>query len=114
MTPDSTFSVGDVFDPAKYEPFELGQVQWIRRPGEGDRADLSCGFWHVTPEEAPEPFDLPFHQDETVHIVEGHIRVEVIGGATHELVPGTAVSFNKGIMTRWTVLKPTTEFFIYS
>lgn len=114
MSAESTFSIGGTFDASQYEPFELGQVQWIRRPGEGDREGLSCGFWHVTPEEAPEPFDLPFHADETVHILEGHIRVEVVGGLTHELVPGAVVSFNKGIMTRWTVLEPTTEFFVYS
>ena len=114
MSAESTFTAGGRFDPAQFEPFELGQVQWIRRPGEGDRDKLMCGFWRVTPEEAPEPFDLPFHQDETVHIIEGHIRVEVIDGKTHELLPGTAVSFNAGIMTRWTVLEPTTEFFVYS
>lgn len=114
MSEESTYSVGGVFDPSKYEPFELGQVQWIRRPGDGYREGLSCGFWHVTPEEAPEPFELSFHADETVHIIEGHIRVEVIGGQIHDLLPGTAVSFNKGIVSRWTVLKPTTEFFVYS
>lgn len=114
MSTIHTFSVSDSFDSSKFEPFELGHVQWVRRPGEGDRDNLSCGFWKVTPEEAPEPFDLPFHADETIYILEGHIRVEVVGGETHELIPGTSVSFNKGIMTRWTILKPTTEFFVYS
>jgi uncharacterized protein len=37
-------------DPALREPFEVGQVQWLRRQGEGDRPALMAGFWHVTPE----------------------------------------------------------------
>jgi uncharacterized cupin superfamily protein len=114
-TPTSAeFAVHDAFDPEKYEPFELGQVQWVRRPGEGDRPALSAGFWHVTQEEAPEPFDLLIEADETIHIIEGHLRIEVIGGETFDLKPGSAASFNKGAQTRWTVVETATEFFVYS
>ncbi len=108
------FTVHHAFDPEKYEPFELGQVQWVRRPGEGDRPALSAGFWHVTQEEAPEPFDLLIEADETIHIIEGHLRIEVIGSETFDLKPGSAASFNKGTQTRWTVIETTTEFFVYS
>jgi uncharacterized cupin superfamily protein len=108
------FTVHDAHDPKKFEPFELGHVQWIRRPGDGDRPALSAGFWHVTPEEAPEPFDLLIEADETIHIIEGRLRIEIIGGESFELVPGSAASFNKGARTRWTVVEATTEFFVYS
>ncbi|GAA3315618.1 cupin domain-containing protein [Arthrobacter ramosus] len=115
-TPTSAleFTVHDAFDPEKYEPFELGQVQWVRRPGDGNRPALSAGFWHVTPEEAPEPFDLLIEADETIHIIEGHLRIDLEGGESFDLKPGSAASFNKGAQTRWTVVETTTEFFVYS
>lgn len=108
------FTVHDAFDPQKYEPFILGQVQWVRRPGDGDRPGLSAGFWHVSTEEAPEPFDLLIEADETIHIIEGRLHIEVEGGQSFDLTPGSAASFNKGARTRWTVIEDTTEFFVYS
>ena len=108
------FTVNDAYDPTKFEPFELGKVQWVRRPGEGQRPALSVGFWHVTREEAPEPFDLLIHADETIHIIEGHLHIEVLGADSFDLTPGSAASFNKGAQTRWTVVEDTTEFFVYS
>ena len=108
------FTVHDAHDPQKYEPFALGQVQWVRRSGDGHRPALSAGFWHVTTEEAPEPFDLLIEADETIHIIEGHLHIEVEGGEDFDLKAGSAASFNKGAQTRWTVVEDTTEFFVYS
>ncbi|NKX53120.1 cupin domain-containing protein [Arthrobacter mobilis] len=101
-------------DPSVFEPFEVGQVQWLRRPGDGGNQALSAGIWSVTPEDAPETFDLPITEDETVYIVSGHLRIEVIGGDTFELKAGSMASFSKGAKTRWTVVEPTIEFFVYS
>ena len=114
MSEVASFTTSSALDPFKNEPFELGQVQWVRRLGEGDRPALACGYWHVTPEEAPEPFDLVIHADETISIVEGRLRIEVEGGGVYDLTPGGAASFNKGARTRWAVLAPTVEFFVYS
>ncbi|MEE2524107.1 cupin domain-containing protein [Pseudarthrobacter sp. J75] len=115
ITTDSTaFAVQGAQDPQKLEPFELGQVQWLRQFGDGDRPGLASGFWHVTTAEAPEPFDLLIEADETIHIIEGHLRIEVPGGAEFDLKAGSAASFNKGTQTRWTVLEDTIEFFVYS
>ena len=111
---NNAFTTAASLDRGKNEPFELGQVQWIRRFGDGERAALACGFWHVTPEEAPEPFDLLIEADETISILEGHLTVEIEGRETYDLVPGGAASFNKGAKTRWTVHQPTVEFFVYS
>ncbi|MDR6505737.1 cupin domain-containing protein [Arthrobacter oryzae] len=108
------FTVHDAFAPDKYEPFIVGRVQWLRRPGDGNRPALSAGFWHVTLEEAPEPFDLVIEADETIHIIEGHLHIDVVDGDTFDLKPGSAASFNKGTRTRWTVVETTTEFFVYS
>ena len=63
--------------PALREPFEVGQVQWLRKPGDGDREGLMAGFWHVTPEEMPAGTAHEFPFDETIYVVEGAMRIEV-------------------------------------
>lgn len=103
-----------VRDDSKQEPFELGTVQWIRRPGEGDREGLSCGYWKVTPEQAPEPFDLVSHGDETIMLLEGAIRIEPVDGEPFTLTAGSSASFNDGSSSRWTILEPVLEWFVYS
>lgn len=114
MSDPVAFTTSSAFNPEKFEPFELGHVQWVRRFAEGNRPALACGYWRVTPDEAPEHFDLVMEADETISIVEGHLRIEVEGGDTYDLTPGGAASFNKGARTRWAVLEPTVEFFVYS
>ncbi|WP_454698282.1 cupin domain-containing protein [Arthrobacter humicola] len=99
---------------AAFEPFELGKVQWLRRPADNGNDALSSGIWKITPAEAPEPFDLPIDQDETIYIVSGHLRIDVKGADTFDLTTGSMASLSKGAMTRWTVLEPTIEFFVYS
>ena len=39
MTDD--FTAHDNLDRTRTEPFEVGVVQWTRRPGDGDRDDYS-------------------------------------------------------------------------
>lgn len=101
-------------DPTAFEPFELGTVQWLRRPGDNGNEALSAGIWKVTPEQAPEPFDLPINEDETIYIVSGHLHIEVLDGDSFDLKAGSMASFSKGAKTRWTVVEPTVEFFVYS
>ncbi len=103
-----------VRDDSKHEPFELGTVQWVRRPGEGDRESLSCGYWKVSPEDAPEPFDLVSHGDETILILEGKIRIEPADGEPFVLTAGSSASFNDGSRSRWQILEPVLEWFVYS
>lgn len=108
------FTVTGSLDRTADEPFEVGTVQWVRRPGEGERADLSAGFWFVSPEQTPGPMRVVGHADETVHIVEGRVRIEPEGQDAVELTAGSVASFNKGAPVTWTVLEPTVEFFVYS
>lgn len=101
-------------DAAAFEPFELGTVQWLRRPGDNGNEALSAGIWQISPEEAPEPFDLPIEEDETIYIVSGHIRIDVQDGESYDLTAGSMASLSSGAMTRWSILEPTVEFFVYS
>ena len=112
MTDD--FGNSDRLDRTRAEPFEVGVVQWTRKSGEGDRADYCAGFWFITPEEAPEPMRVVGHADETVYIIEGHLRVEPEGGEVFELTAGSTASFNKGAPALWTVLAPPVEFVVSS
>ncbi|KHK96689.1 hypothetical protein LK09_14050 [Microbacterium mangrovi] len=109
-----TFTVTGALDQTAVEPFEVGTVQWVRRPGEGERDDLSAGFWFISPEQTPGPMLVVGHADETVHIVEGRVRIEPEGQDAVELTSGSVASFNKGVPVTWTVLEPTVEFFVYS
>ncbi|ALG30497.1 hypothetical protein AOZ07_16925 [Glutamicibacter halophytocola] len=101
-------------DPEAFEPFELGTVQWLRRPGDNGNAKLAAGIWQVAPSQAPEPFDLRIDQDETIYIVSGHIRIQIDGGEEHDLTAGSMASLSLGAQTRWSILEPTVEFFVYS
>jgi uncharacterized cupin superfamily protein len=101
-------------DTDAFEPFEVGQVQWLRRNGDGGNDALAAGIWKVTPEDAPKAFDLPITEDETIYIVSGHLRIEVIGGDSFDLKAGSMASFSQGTKTRWQVVEPTVEFFVYS
>ncbi|WP_223626833.1 cupin domain-containing protein [Microbacterium sp. EST19A] len=102
------------YDRSAAEPFEVGTVQWTRRPGEGDRENLASGFWFITPEETPGAMRVVGHADETVYIIEGHLRVEPDDSDAFELTAGSVATFNKGTAALWTVLAPTVEFFVYS
>lgn len=114
MTNPGHFAAFAALDPHGWQPFEVGQVQWLRQPGDGGRDQLVAGFARVSPADAPEPIEMVVHADETLFILEGHLRIEVIGGETLDLTSGTTASFNAGTQTRWTVLEPTVEFFVYS
>lgn len=114
MTETTQYIVTGGRDDSAREPFELGTVQWIRRFGDGGRDRHAVGFWHVSPEDAPEPFDLVSHGDEAIHIIEGALKIEPEGGEAFTLTPGSSASFNDGSRSRWTVLEPTVEFFVYS
>lgn len=92
-----------------YGPFEAGQVAWLRQDD-----DVVAGIWVCAPEEQQGIHEAEFEKNETIHIIEGRIRVEIVGGATHELGPGDSASFVQGTVGRWKVLEAVKEFFVYS
>lgn len=92
-----------------WEPFEVGTVKWLRRDD-----DVQAGVWVCTTEELPNVSEGLFERNETVFILEGRVRVEIVDGPTFELAPGDSASFIKGTTGRWTILESVKEFFIYS
>jgi uncharacterized cupin superfamily protein len=96
-------------DSDTYVPFEAGTVNWLRQDD-----DVAAGIWACSPEEQPGIHEAPFVQNETIYIIEGRVRVEIVDGPTYELGPGDCASFVKGTVGRWKVLEAVTEFFVYS
>lgn len=92
-----------------FEPFEVGVVKWVRRDD-----DVQAGLWIATPEQQPDPLEITLAGDETIYLLEGRIRVEVIDGPVFELSAGDMASFRKGTTTMWTVIEPVKEFFVLS
>jgi uncharacterized protein len=95
--------------PDGFEPFEAGVVKYLRQDD-----DVVSGLWVCSPEEQPGIHEAVFESNETVYIIEGRVRVDIVDGPTYELAAGDAASFVKGTTGRWKVLEKVTEFFIYS
>lgn len=97
-----------------YEPFMLegkkfGDVHWLRTTSGGEGM-LLTGFW------SHEPAVLPytFFGDETVHVLEGEVTVDVDGGDSVTLRPGDVASFTKGQTSTWHITRAFKKFFVVS
>ena len=98
-----------------YEPFELdgkpfGTVRWLRTESGGEGM-LLAGFWKYDV-----VADLPyfFSGDETVHVLEGEVTVDIEGGDAVTLRPGDVASFTKGQTATWRIKRPFKKFFVVS
>lgn len=92
-----------------FVPFEAGQVNWLRQDD-----DVQSGVWACTVAEQPDVHEAEFEANETVLILAGRVRVEIVDGPTVELGPGDSASFVKGTVGRWKLLEDVKEFFVYS
>lgn len=52
-------------------------------------------------------------QRETVHILEGKVRIQIADGPTLELGPGDVASFPPGLEMVWDVSTPFKEFWVF-
>jgi uncharacterized cupin superfamily protein len=101
--------------PTDYEPFtgvEVvegaadAQVHWLWRPDSGH--SQFGGIFRSS----PGTLRYTLGNDETVHVLEGEVRVELGDGETLELGPGDVVAFPKGTAVTWTMTSPFKELFI--
>ncbi len=51
-------------------------------------------------------------QRETIHVLEGSVRIEIADGPTLELKPGSIASLPAGSATTWHVTTPFKEFWV--
>ena len=65
-------------------PFEVGVVRWLRQDD-----DVTSGIWRCTTEEQPDVHEAEFEMNETVMILNGRVRGEIVDGPTVELGPGS-------------------------
>ena len=104
-------------DADGWEPMELagevvGEVHTLRSD-EGGRP-YEAGLWRVLGA-LPAPFAYDFEQNETIHVLEGAVVIEVEGGTTLELEPGDIVSFAAGSQAVWRISRtPFKELFVLS
>ncbi len=95
-----------------YEPYRVGRVHTLRHEIVEGR-EIWSGVWHVSPDELPGRSLHESEHDETFHILDGIMLLEVEGEPTFELGPGSIVSLAQGTRARWTILTAVTEFFVY-
>ncbi len=51
-------------------------------------------------------------QRETIHVLEGSVRIEIADGPTFDLQPGDIASLPAGAVTTWHVTTPFKEFWV--
>jgi hypothetical protein len=100
--------------PESYEPFmvegeHIGDVHWLRTESGGD-GQLFTGVWRCEPRTIP----YVFPGDETFHVLEGEVRIDLEDGGSVDLRPGDIASFAKGQHATWTISKPFKKFFVVS
>jgi uncharacterized cupin superfamily protein len=105
-------------DAADFEPFPLDPgdilegepnsvVHWLRNDGE---SGLATGIFRSEPAKAR----YAWSQDETIHVLEGEVRIEFEDGEVLELKRGDVASFRKGDRAVWHIKSPFKEFFVLS
>jgi len=102
----------EIWEPMEVAGVVVGEVHLLRSE-EGDRP-YSVGLWRVLGE-LPAPFDYDFEQNETIHVLEGAVTIDVGGEPAIELGPGDIASFAPGSRARWRVSRvPFKELFVLS
>lgn len=85
------------------------KVQWLRTSTHGDGQLLTGMFTSQTCS-----VEYEFIGDESMHLLEGRITVEMVGGDTVTLNPGDIASFPKGAKSVWHIHGPMKKFFVIS
>ena len=104
-------------DAEGWGPMDLGDVivgeVHLLRADDGD-LPYAAGLWRVTGD-LPAPFAYDFGQDETIHVLEGEVVIEMADGPVLELAAGDIASFAAGSSAVWRVTRaPFRELFVLS
>ena len=111
MTETGQAHVVDHVDNDVYEPFmvgeeQAGEVRWLRTEGSAGNA-LAAGLWRSD----PATYDYVFPGDETFHVIEGAVAIELPDrGETVELRAGDVASFDAGTRSVWHIDEPFLKF----
>ena len=109
----------DSVDATTYEPFDGfdavlagepgARVAWLRTTPEGAGV-LLTGLFTVQPSR----FRYSFGGDESFHVLEGSVAIDIDGGPSVVVRAGDIASFPKGARSTWTVTEPLKKFFVIS
>jgi len=90
----------------------VGEVHTLR--SDDGEQPYEAGLWRVLGD-LPAPFAYDFGQNETIHVLEGTVVIDVDGGPTLELEQGDIASFAAGSQAVWRISKtPFKELFVLS
>jgi uncharacterized cupin superfamily protein len=96
-------------DAEDYQPEpEVGGLMHVLREDE----HMQAGLWRVPDDLESVPFELPL--DEALFVLEGEIEIEVEGGPTLRLGPGSIASFRKGMRSIVRPERGFKAFWVYS
>ena len=83
------------------------RIHWLRPEGQGAQV---VGVYRCD----PAVFRYTWEADETIHVLEGRVRIDVEGESSVELAVGGIASFSAGDRGVWHVLEPFCELFVLS
>ncbi|MEU9454549.1 cupin domain-containing protein [Streptomyces sp. NPDC048277] len=98
-------------DAEDFQPYgegdqQAGDVHWIR---EG-----VSGIWRVTTGQLPERAPYEFHEQETIQVLEGSVRIVTEDGDDVALKPGDVAYFPQGTKSVWHFEFPFRKFFVHA
>ncbi|MFL5869488.1 MAG: cupin domain-containing protein [Solirubrobacterales bacterium] len=104
----------DRVDAEGYEPFivdgeQVGEIRWLRTTQDQASTALEVGLWRSD----PATYDYLFVVDETFHVIEGAVTIELPETDERlELKAGDIAFFQAGTPSVWTITKPFKKFVI--
>ena len=107
-----------VTEPDRWEPYMVGdqragEVAWLRRSTVNGRP-LSVGIWRALPGQIPETVPYLSDGNESFHVLEGAVTIEVDGEAPVRLEVGDIASSVEGTASTWSFVLPFKKFFVIS
>ena len=79
-----------------------------------DDVEMEAGLWRPSAGVTPDPVQWTLPAREVILVLEGSARIEIEGGPTLELEPGSIASLPKGARTTWHATPDFKEFWILS